>query len=79
MFLQVQDVKHRSGSSFLTDRKADRVGGTTSVFDTNKRAMYFSKEVVPFTSEVFHDAADTPVFHYVGVYAYRPDALSDYL
>ena len=40
--------------------------------------MYFSKEVVPFTSEVFHDAADTPVFHYVGVYAYRPDALSDY-
>ena len=65
-------------SSFLRDRKAGRVGGTTSVFDANKRAMYFSKEVVPFTSEVFDDDADTPVFHHVGVYAYRPDALSDY-
>ena len=66
-------------NSFSRDRNAGSVSGTTSVFDVNKRAMYFSKEVVPFTSKVFHDAADTPVFHYVGVYAYRPDALSDYL
>ena len=66
-------------NSFSRDRNAGSVSGTTSVFDVNKRAMYFSKEVVPFTSEVFHDAADTPVFHHVGVYAYRPDALSDYL
>jgi 3-deoxy-manno-octulosonate cytidylyltransferase (CMP-KDO synthetase) len=65
-------------NSFLTDRKAGRVGGTTSVFDANKRALYFSKEVIPFTSEVFGDDAVTPVFHHVGVYAYRPDALADY-
>jgi 3-deoxy-manno-octulosonate cytidylyltransferase (CMP-KDO synthetase) len=65
-------------NSFLTDRKAGRVGGTTSVFDVNKRALYFSKEVIPFTSEVFGDDAVTPVFHHVGVYAYRPDALADY-
>ena len=44
----------------------------------NKRALYFSKEVIPFTSEVFGDDAVTPVFHHVGVYAYRPDALADY-
>ena len=65
-------------NSFSSDRKAGRVGGTTSVFDVNKRALYFSKEVIPFTSEVFGDDAVTPVFHHVGVYAYRPDALADY-
>lgn len=65
-------------NSFLADRKADRVGGTTAVFDVNKRAMYFSKEVVPYTSEKFASDAETPVFHHVGVYAYRPDALAAY-
>jgi 3-deoxy-manno-octulosonate cytidylyltransferase (CMP-KDO synthetase) len=65
-------------NSFLSDRKAGRVGGATSVFDVNKRALYFSKEVIPFTSEVFGDDAVTPVFHHVGVYAYRPDDLADY-
>ncbi len=65
-------------NSFLTDRKAGRVGGTTSVFDVNRRAMYFSKEVIPFTSEIYADDDDTPVFHHVGVYAYRPDALAAY-
>ena len=65
-------------NSFLTDRKAGRVGGTTSVFDLNKRVLYFSKEVIPFTSEVFGEDTVTPVFHHVGVYAYRPDALADY-
>lgn len=65
-------------NSFLADRKAGRVGGTTSVFDMHKRALYFSKEVIPFTSETYEDLADTPVFHHVGVYAYRPDALLAY-
>jgi 3-deoxy-manno-octulosonate cytidylyltransferase (CMP-KDO synthetase) len=65
-------------NGFLADRKAGRVGGTTAVFSADKSAMYFSKEVVPFTSEVYADDALTPVFHHVGVYAYRPDALSAY-
>ena len=65
-------------NSFLADRKAGRVGGTTSVFDVNRHAMYFSKEVVPFTSKTYADDAETPVFHHVGVYAYRPSALAAY-
>ncbi|MEP4196336.1 MAG: manno-octulosonate cytidylyltransferase [Aliishimia sp.] len=65
-------------NGFLADRKAGRVGGTTAVFDQAGHAMYFSKEVVPFTSETYADEADTPVFHHVGVYAYRPDALLSY-
>lgn len=66
-------------NSLIEDRKADRVGGTTAVFDKNNHALYFSKEVIPFTSDRYDDAADTPVFHHVGVYAYRPKALQSYV
>lgn len=65
-------------NSFLSDRKAGRVGGTTAVFAANNTAMYFSKEVVPFTPKPYLDTDMTPVFHHVGVYAYRPDALAAY-
>ncbi len=65
-------------NGFLADRRAGRVGGTTAVFDSNKRALYFSKEVVPFTAETYADGDETPVFHHVGVYAFRPGALNAY-
>jgi 3-deoxy-manno-octulosonate cytidylyltransferase (CMP-KDO synthetase) len=65
-------------NSLLADRKAGRVGGTTAVFAADHRALYFSKEVVPFTSKPYADTNATPVFHHVGVYAYRPDALASY-
>lgn len=65
-------------NGFLADRKAGRVGGTTAVFAADHSAMYFSKEVIPYTSEIYGDTAETPVFHHVGVYAYRPEALNAY-
>ena len=65
-------------NGFLADRKAGRVGGTTAVFGADHGALYFSKEVIPFTSRPYDDAEETPVFHHVGVYAYRPDALAAY-
>lgn len=68
----------RALNGFLDDRRAGRVGGTTAVFTRDNHALYFSKEVVPFTPERFDDEADTPVFHHVGVYAYRPSALAAY-
>lgn len=68
----------RALNGFLGDRKAGRVGGTTAVFDTKMRGLYFSKEVIPFTSKTYADDAPTPVFHHVGVYAYRPAALTAY-
>jgi 3-deoxy-manno-octulosonate cytidylyltransferase (CMP-KDO synthetase) len=40
--------------------------------------LYFSKEVIPYTGQTFGPADDTPVFHHVGVYAYRPAALTAY-
>ncbi|MBI6628457.1 3-deoxy-manno-octulosonate cytidylyltransferase [Pontibaca salina] len=65
-------------NALLADRQAGRVGGTTAVFGADHSALYFSKEVVPFTGTTWADTADTPVFHHVGVYAYRPQALAAY-
>ncbi len=63
---------------FLDDRREGRVGGTTAVFGTDHRALYFSKEVIPYTGRPYGAREATPVFHHVGVYAYRPEALSAY-
>ena len=64
---------------FLADRQAGRVGATTAVFDRHGRALYFSKEVVPYTGGKFSEDGVCPVFHHVGVYAYRPRTLAAYM
>jgi len=65
-------------NGFLEDRKAGRVGGTTAIFRQDSVAMYFSKEVIPYTARAYARDEDTPVFHHVGAYAYRPSALAAY-
>ena len=64
-------------ANFREDRRAGRVGATTAVFREDGRALYFSKEVIPFSDGV-DPAAPIPVFHHVGLYAYRPAALRAY-
>jgi len=66
-------------SNLLADRAAGRVGGTTAVFDCHRNALYFSKEVLPFTNGRGVVDGLVPVFHHVGVYAYRPTALAAYV
>ena len=63
---------------FVEDRKAGRVGGTTAVFGANGHALYFSKEVIPYI-DPGKLPDPIPVFHHVGVYAYRPAALRAYM
>ena len=58
--------------------KAGRVGGTTAVFDARTNALYFSKEVLPYIDPGKAARRRIPVFHHVGVYAYRPAALAAY-
>ncbi|MBC7142831.1 MAG: 3-deoxy-manno-octulosonate cytidylyltransferase [Rhodobacteraceae bacterium] len=65
-------------NGFLQDRREGRVGGTTAVFGRDHKALYFSKEVIPYTGRRYADDEATPVFHHVGVYAYRPSALAAY-
>ncbi|MBV7380122.1 3-deoxy-manno-octulosonate cytidylyltransferase [Maritimibacter dapengensis] len=68
----------RALDGFREDRRAGRVGATTAVMGIESQALYFSKEVIPYTTENFAPDAVTPVFHHVGVYAYRPSALAAY-
>ncbi len=63
-------------SALQNDRKEGRVGATTAVFRDNGDALYFSKEVLPFADKATETGL--PVFHHVGCYAYRPEALSEY-
>ena len=63
---------------FCEDRREGRVGGTTVVFDTAGHGLYFSKEVIPYI-DPGKLPDPIPVFHHVGVYAYRPDALRSYM
>jgi 3-deoxy-manno-octulosonate cytidylyltransferase (CMP-KDO synthetase) len=62
--------------NFLADRRAGRVGATTVVSDQGGQALYFSKEVIPYTGG--QALRDVPVFHHVGLYAYRQPALRAY-
>ncbi len=64
---------------FLEDRKAGRVGGTTAVMDAQGKALYFSKEVLPYTGKRYGAQDQVPAFHHVGVYAYTPTALRAYM
>ena len=64
---------------FKEDRAAGRVGGTTAVFGAKGRALYFSKEVLPYIDPDKVTPEDVSVYHHVGVYAYRPAALSAYI
>ena len=68
----------RALSGFLQDRCAGRVGGTTAVFSEDGLALYFSKEVIPYLPRRYADDHWTPVFHHVGVYAFRPSVLESY-
>lgn len=60
------------------DRREGRVGGTTAVLGPGNRAIYFSKEVLPYTPVEWPQDAPPEVWHHLGVYAYRPDGLQKY-
>ena len=59
-------------------RRNGLTGGTTVVFDENRRALYFSKQVIPWTSRAYKADEATPIFYHVGVYAYTIEALDWY-
>lgn len=74
----VLNCSGRMLADLLADRSAGRVGGTTAVFSHTGLGLYFSKEVIPFTSRSYAPDDVSPIFHHVGVYAYRTKALVDY-
>lgn len=55
-----------------------RVGGTSVVTDASRRALYFSKRLIPHLPAGALEGEMSPVRLHVGVYAYRPRALRAY-
>lgn len=64
--------------AYVARKKSGRASGTTVVFDTTRRALYFSKAVIPNWRQNPSDADETQAFQHMGVYAYRADALARY-
>jgi len=69
---------HDTLRNLRNDRKAGRVGGVTVVFDVNKRAHHFSREVIPWSDQLDESVNPLPVFYHVGMYGYRRDVLLQY-
>ncbi|WP_340315022.1 3-deoxy-manno-octulosonate cytidylyltransferase [Rhizorhabdus argentea] len=63
----------------VEDQAQGRVGGTTVVFGSDHRALYFSKRVIPHLPPEAAAQAFPPVHLHIGVYAYRPEALRRYV
>ena len=60
------------------EEAAGRVGGTSVVADSEGRALYFSKRLIPYLPEGALEPEMSPVKLHVGVYAYRTQALDRY-
>ena len=54
------------------DKASGSASGTTVVFDKTLRAMYFSKNVIPFRRK---PETGAPVYQHIGLYGYRRDTL----
>ena len=63
----------------VEDQAQGRVGGTTVVFGGDRRALYFSKRVIPHLPAEAAALPFPPVHLHLGVYAYRPEALRRYV
>src|SRR3954451_5927486 len=70
MRLRTEEVR-----ALQAEEAAGRVGGTTVVTDSQGRALYFSKRLIPHFPKGTLDRETSPVRLHVGVYAYRPEAL----
>ena len=49
-------------------------GAVKVVTDLQGNALYFSRSPIPY----FREAVDTPIYHHIGMYAYRRDFLLNY-
>ncbi|SMF78858.1 3-deoxy-manno-octulosonate cytidylyltransferase (CMP-KDO synthetase) [Tistlia consotensis] len=60
----------------VEQKRTGQVGGTTVTFDRRGRALYFSKQVIPFLRE---PVEPLPVFRHIGLYGFQPAALARYV
>ncbi len=57
-------------------KEGGQAGGTTVTFDRNGDALYFSKSLIPFVKK---PGDELPIFRHIGIYAFRPETLAEYV
>ena len=57
-------------------KKVQPSAGTLVTFDSAYDALYFSKNIIPFSKDY---GSGTPVYKHIGIYAYRFSALEQYV
>lgn len=57
-------------ADFVFSKKEGSTTGTCVVFDKNKNALYFSKNLIPY-----YRGENTPVYRHIGLYGYRRQTL----
>lgn len=62
---------------FKTAKNAGEAGGTFVTFNRHGDALYFSKNQIPALRS--GDADQHPIYRHIGIYAYRPKMLAQYL
>ena len=65
--------------ALLEEEAQGRVGGTSVVTDNDGHALYFSKKLIPYLPKGALDGEMSPVRLHIGIYAYRPRALTTYV
>jgi len=82
MHLEVATPAVRLSRQQLQDLKEAKAAGNTSgtlvVFDEQKRALFFSRAVIPFERTV-SDNLISPVYRHIGLYAYTFEMLEKYV
>jgi 3-deoxy-manno-octulosonate cytidylyltransferase (CMP-KDO synthetase) len=66
---------------FLDCRAEGKAGGTTVVANRTGRAIYFSKEMIPYGADLTNVRSASekiPMYYHIGMYAYKPSALFEY-
>jgi 3-deoxy-manno-octulosonate cytidylyltransferase (CMP-KDO synthetase) len=72
-------IKSDEVRKLQAEEAAGRVGGTSVVTDNFGLALYFSKRLIPHLSKSALEGEMSPLRLHVGVYAYRPEALEQYV
>jgi 3-deoxy-manno-octulosonate cytidylyltransferase (CMP-KDO synthetase) len=57
-------------------KEGGQAGGTTVTFDRAGDALYFSKSLIPFVKK---PGGELPVYRHIGIYAFRPETLAQYV
>lgn len=60
----------------VEQKRGGQVGGTTVTFDRRGRALYFSKQIIPFLR---NPEPPLPVFRHIGLYGFQPAALARFV